>query len=852
MAESLDAGSASQLPGGSAPTPLMDLPKPARRGDGGVNVPFDPLGYSVFSSLTEVNPSKPVKPDDVLTKGQADAARRKQRFVPKFATLESMYAENPQLVTVGKIRIVRIQPQYADDPYSGRKQRVSGVLSFRHPCIGSEDFARRFGGFRYQVFGLLDQENRENNGGPPQPVEVAVAEFEIPLNPNFENLPIAETDAAEQAPPVHPMFAPMPGSPYGRAPGMQQPQYPFFQQQQPSQSQMPVEPVLNFATQVMQRQQQPSAPISDAFWQVVGRQTESAQQNMRELSEQNMRILRENNEALQRQLEGERTRQMEVFQRPNDMVQTIEAVSKLTQAQKGGMDSDVMRQLRDDHERTVHRLVEDHERMLGRIREEHDRAIKSQRDDLERVNARENAAFDLKMKYAQDRVSELERRMETRERELREEIERRERQARDEMKLVMDARERELQARMSDTKDLHARELQNLKDMHDREIRTRDAILNNNTQVAEKAHAIEMRAVQTDLAKMSGELAEKKAIVEQHLAEKNKPLLEQVREMSETSAALKDLTGGGDDDKDEPEADKKWYQEPMVQQAAMTLIPKMLEMGQGLLNKKTAEAPGQAPMPGQGAPQQMGPGPQMVPTGLPPRRRRRLMFSDGESAPIREFGEIPRVEHSPQDVGRQVGQVRPFTVDGPGNDMGGGGQQYPQQYPQAAPQQQYQQPVQPQPPQYAPQQQYPQQPPAYAPRPAQVAAPPAPMPSADDWSAFTWLPMAPNETQQFVMQLNEAFSRQVPPEELVKAFTTSYPMAIIAQIPSLIPIDRFVQSIRTSPATSPMPIATGGGRRYLADVWEKLQAAITAWQATQSAPSETPASPASPATEPTP
>ena len=837
-----------QLPGAQQPVPsqFTDLPRPARRGDGGVAVPFDPMGYQVFSTLTEVIQKKAAA-EDVLTKGQIDAARRKATFVPKFPTIESMYAHHPELQRVGRLRIERVQPQWYDDQF-GQKNRVSGTLDFNHACIGSEEFARKFGGFRYRVFGLLEQENRENVGGPPQPVEIAVAEFEVPVPPNLENLPIAEGHGGGEFPSPIPMFGQtMFGTPYGRRQGML-PNYPFFQQPQMSPQGVPVEPVLNFASRVMEQRQPATPPMSDAMWHVFGEQSKNATQTMRETMDAQQRMMLQHNEQLQRQVEQERSRALDMANRPTDMVQMVESVAKLTSAQKGGMDSDSMRQLRDEHERQIRHQQDLHERAITRTTEDHERALKTQRDDLERIASRERDATEMKVRISDERIKELEQRLEYRERQLMDDAERRERQLKDEFARALDSRDKDHMHRMGEMKDVYQREISTTKEMHDRELRMRETIVNSTSTTTDKAHAIEMRSLQTDLAKLTGELAEKRRMVEEHLAEKNKPLLQQVQELQSTTEALQEIAGGGKDD-DSNDGDKKWYDSELVKAIAPIVVAKATELFPKMAEAAREQNAAHQNPQMQGQPMPHGLPPRQQPRQiLPPRRKNRVMFADTEGTPLRDFDNLP-ARGVAGDMGQKRSGPRPFEIEAPGVEAG------PAEMPPAPLPRQQPRAVQPQ---RMPGGQvgYPANPAANAAAvlteegaaqaPTQGAASsltnaPAAAAGGDEWMSFSWMPMERNDAVNFIQQLESAFNLKIQPQALVQGFCSNYPMETIAQIPQSIPIARLIETVRTSPATARMGIASGGGRRYLSDVWAEMVKRLEDWKAQGAPKGPTPA-----------
>lgn len=810
------------------PTPFADLPKPGRRGDGGAAVPFDPMAFSSLNSLEEVQRKAPAA-EGLITKAQVDAARRKQNFIPKFATLENMYAAYPLLKERGRLRVVREQPQWSEDQF-GQKVRVCGTLDFKHPCIGSDQFAARFGGFKYRVFGMLDQENRENAGGPPQPVDVAVAEFDIPVSPNLQNLPVAEADmgSMENMPPF-PMYDPqMFSSPYGRRPAAM-PQYPpYFMPQQSQGDAMGA--FANFATKVVERQQPASAPVSDAFWNVIGRNADTSVENMRLMADQQAAAYREQAQAAQRREEAAMQALRDQANRPADVVQMVSAMSQLVQAQKGGADSDTIRQLRDDHERQMRHASEENERAQARLREENDRTLTRLREDNERAIERERSLADNRTKLVEARIADLERTLERRERELRDEADKRESKAREEAARIMDSREREHAQRLTDLKEMHATAIANLSQMHDREVRMQEALRTNANQVAEQAHSIQLNSLQKDLAKQSGELAEKARLVEEHMAEKNKPLLEQVREIQETTAALQDIAGGGGDDKGDGEP-VKWYNSELMKSLAPVIAPILLSKGGELATKLSSaiEDAKKNPPPTQQGPMQYAPQAMMPePPGnrLPPRKTRKMSFADTDGPRLRErenaYANMPRPSVDPRDLGPKAGSPRPFYPDVPDG--------YAMPQAPAAPMQQ--QPMPSQPTQGAPSSMGPpaaprKRPAAQAPEaPAPAEQAPAAEPEADEWIAFSWMPMARNDTIAFIQQLEQAVQAKVPPAALVQQFLGAYPLEIVEKVPVMIPIKRLVEAVRSSPATANMMLATGGGRRFLTDVWEELRKRI--------------------------
>jgi hypothetical protein len=809
---------------GAMPSPFADLPKPGRRGEQSA-IPFDPMGNQALQSLQEVKP----EPMTAATKGQIDAAKRRVNFLPKFVTLEMMYAYHPDVQARGRIRVERLQPDWVLDDM-GQQVKIKGVLAFKHAPIGSEEFASIFGGFRYRVFGMVERDNVENSGGPPQLVDVALAEFDLPLAPNLANLPISEANATTETGlpfAVSPMF-----TPYGRRPMMQGLGAGFAQPQQFYPSATPasdasgfVQPLVSLLGRQLDRSQGPAyAPPSDAYWSTLTEQSRTAQDNVRSMAQQNVELLTRELQAARAEAAEKDRRLSELLSRPNDVVQTVNAVSQLTAAQKGSFDSDVVRQLRDDHER-----------QLRMTREDADRALARAQSDYERSLAREREESATRLRLLEARLADLEKAAERREREHKDELERLERRTREDGERLMAARERELvqqaeyvrsmhEREIASVKDMHGREVASLKDMHERETRMYESMKQAQLQTTEQAHGIETRSLQTELAKTATELEEKRKRLEALDAEKNKPLLEQVREHQAVISAIQEVAG-----KPEGEiegAEDKWYNAPIVRE----LAAKAIEQG-GALVQKLSVASQQADKPGPAAAVQAGPamhGPPRRPPGLPARIPRPMTFADPEGPPIgmREPASLSQPDTAKPVFSTSTGAPRPYVP------------------PEALPPMiRHMQPaVAPHPPQ----------------TPAVAAAPSAPSPgvplaepvASDPWEAFSWMQLDRDAIAQFLGQLDAACRQRTAPAAIVEAFFRTYPIGVLEQVPVIIPVDRLVETIRTAPVTAQSALAKGAGRRFLQDVWKLLIERLAATKAAVAAAPTSEPEPEAPQTAP--
>jgi hypothetical protein len=696
--------------------------------------------------------------------------------------------------------------------------RVSGTLAFRHPIIDDASFAQRFGGFRYRVFGIVDQENRENKGGPPQPVEIAVAEFEIPTPPNIHNLPLM--DASETEPwGFQPGATPdMNYSPYARRPGAPMPYA--------GNPQDNLGPLLSLTERVMARNEPRS--MSDEAWKLIGRQSETAVSTLRDSSDRQTQLLISQIDRLERQLEEERRVSREQSNRPTDMVQMVDGMSRLVSSTKGNTDSEVLRQMRDDHERLTRQMSEDHERSMTRVREENERVIARMNRDAEHALSRERENNEMRIRIAEQRSKDLEHQLTARENDWRNEADRREARVREDMQRVLDMHDREHTKRVEELTATFNMQLQNLREMQDREVRMNESVQTTSRAAAEQAHAIEMRSITSELAKAKAELSEKARLLSQYESEKNKPLLEQVREHKETMESLGDLAGRDDDD-DEKETggETKWWNSPMAQQVAgvlvsegAKLIPKAAEGIKAARETSRQQSLPAAPP----ARRAMQMPPAMRRSGLPGRTKPRVTFSDADGPRLRSsaFDELPAPSHE-GDVSQKVGAPRPFTPEGPGYDYDQPAfeaQSMPQPQPMAA------QPRHPTSARPAPSPR--PAPAAPSPAPAAQATPPAAAGQADDWSAFSWLPMSPGDVKSFIEQMNLALTQGASSEALGQSFCANYPPDVIVQLLQTIDVKRLVESIRVCPATKDLPIASGKGKRFLSDTWAYMNRFVQA------------------------
>ncbi|MFA4971404.1 MAG: hypothetical protein WC683_02240 [bacterium] len=792
--------------------PLPELPFPARRRSGGpAATSYDPMGGIDMGSL----PESRAPMEDVERRAEI-SRRRGGMNVPKFPSLETMYSAYPDLRKVGKLRVQRIEPEWHLDPGTGQRQRVSGIVGMHNMMIGTQEFLRLYGGYKYRVYGVMEQGDSSNMGGPPALVDVAVAEFSVPVDPNMQSLPIADSESSEG-----PMVFTFPGggSPYGGA-GMRM-QMP--QQQQPQD----YAPFLSFAERMANRPQQAQQGLPDTVFSVMGRQQERAIDSTKEMAQQQVALLERQLEAKQAEMMEMRRQIAEIGQKPNDMVEMVKAVALINSSVRGGANSDDMRAVQEQHAREMEMRQREFERLIEIEKREKEREVERVRSEMQ-----------TRVASLEDRMRDKDTIIERRERELKDDFDRRERYLREEHKRSMEEAQRIGQQRLDD-----------IQRSHDRETRMREAVETNTKTTLDAAHGFEVRALQNQLAATVADLQSKAQLVNAHLAEQNKPLLNKVQELRETAVAL----GIATDEKEggpTPEeaamaaaaANAPWYQKAILMaiSQADTLIPQIKD----LLQK--GSPPVQQVQVQQVPPVQQAR--QMLP---PPRRVHRVQFADSEGPAVQSsFDNLPGPQVSADEHNRMSSRS-PGMPPVPFNPMTQ--PSITQQPMRQAPQQPVQQP------QYPPPvviEQAPQGPVTAAQAVAadtpvsQPAAKQNVAPKKEPWSSFDWIPGINREqVAGLVNTIKEACSHRVPPEVLVKTFIEQNGESTVVMIPQVIEKDRFVASLRSDPATSGTVLATGKGKRYLDDVWRVLMKVQAEFIAKQQKEPEAEAAPEEPAKE---
>jgi hypothetical protein len=695
-----------------------------------------------------------------------------------------MYAAHPEIKNTGKIRVVRTEPKWWTDPFSGSRSRANGILIKHDPPMSTASIEQRFGGYKYEVYGMIEKYDREDSGGPPSMVDIAVAEFEIPAEPITNQKPVEDGEA---------MF------PFWRRGGAAV----------QGQNGGDFSSVFQFAKEMAQGGSDRGTPNS-AF-ETVARQSEMSSKQIQELANQQITALREQNQRLESRLEDmQRYMQEKAGERPNDLGSIINGVAALNQSTRTSASSDELQALRDQNEREMSRLREDHRNDMDRLGRERDREV-----DRLRIDA------DARVDRAEEKSREVRESFERRERDMRDEFERRERQMRDEQKRAMEAQAQNYESRLSSQSQNYESRMNDTRQSHDREVRMLKSMQDNTVTTTQAAHNVQLQAAQGELAKLTVELGQKQQLVDAAVADKNRPLIDQVAEIKNTAELL-----GIASDK-EPVISPTGDSAPLYEKLLMGLISKadtLLPQVSALAGKALPGMGGADQAQQQAAAQQqamMMQG-QPPPNALPPRPVSRVSFADSSGPPSRAQ-DVSVHQQTPQERADMSPSVSgpapmPYMAPQPGP--------MPMQDPMAGP------PVPVQDPMAQPGMQ-PAAPTAgdfIKPDEAQEASP-GEQPAQDGlteepWSKFDWIPLGKDDVQGLSVTLVNACAQKLDPVQLVGMFIKDQGIDVLSMIPQLIDLNKFVESVRTDVATRSTILATGKGKRYLEDVWEEINKAV--------------------------
>lgn len=728
---------------------LEELPFPGRRRS--PRTTADPLGDAVDT----------IEEDPVAqsyARAQQQVGQRRTRDIPRYPTLETMYAAMPELAAHGRIRIERTEPKWDFDSSTGQRIRASGILDYHSDLMSTQQIAERYGGYSYHVYGMLEMDDKTNPGGPPKFVDRGVAEFTIPRPPALDVQPAQEGADMWRR---------------GAVSGS-------------SGNNSGVDPLLGIVERLT-RGNNPTAP-SDTVFRTVAEQGQASAQQIREMAQAQVDMLRHENEAMRQKLDRI---EAQASNKQSDIVSLTQAVAALNQSSRTSASSEELRALRDQHEQSIARLKEDHARELDRVYRERDRE-----------NERMRAEVEARVERAEDKLKDQREMAERRERDMRDEYERRERSLRDDHQRQMEAMKGSYETRIAE-----------LQAMHDRELRMQSSMADNTTRTVETAHGVELRATQNELAKTAAELSQKQQLVEAYMAEQNKPLLERVTELRQMAEALGFISG-----KDDTPEVAVSPQTPLGEKILTMLVgqaDKIIPELRAMIQRGGPEA-AKAQQQLQQV-QQLASHPQaQQAAALPPRRGGKMQFDDSEGPPLVTRQVHPRRRpdgfHGAVDIGAEGAAPQQFA---PPLAQPQQRQMMQQPRPTATPQPQ----PAPQPQEYLMQ---PSTPPVQRSRPPQRPEPPEELPVDVPWQHFEWLPIDREKLQAIMKTLATGCAERTDATQVVETFVAQYGDDVVLLIPEMVDVDKLVTSIRADIATRNTMLASGRGKRYLEDVWTQL------------------------------
>ena len=93
--------------------------------------------------------------------------------------------------------------------------------------------------------------------------------------------------------------------------------------------------------------------------------------------------------------------------------------------------------------------------------------------------------------------------------------------------------------------------------------------------------------------------------------------------------------------------------------------------------------------------------------------------------------------------------------------------------------------------------------------------------------------MEVREARSVIEQLEMQCANKMPVADIVKAMLEQLPLQVAASIPMMIDVNKLIETIRNTPVTAKMTLATGKGRRFVQDLWNELKKQTDALSAMQ-------------------
>jgi len=663
--------------------------------------------------------------------------------IRKYSSLEDMVANHPELLQPGsKLRVERIEPKWVQDPNTGSQIRVSGILAEEPIGIGTLECLRKYGGFRLRGVGSAERAPRDNPGGPPVRYDVAIAEFEAASPPNLDALPFQEQEADDM---------------FGRRSVI-----PFMQiQQQPSQQNESIANKIaeRFIDSSMSPRDAPSADSAlkasleqsriamDVTAQTYRAQLEAAQREKSMLADKVDDLQSQLRELLARKAES-----------TPPLVEMAQALGAITANRNNGMSQE---------ERALMQTM--HERELVRTNEAHRTEIAAIRSELEAEKRRADERLkDLREDHERDRMM------------WREEAERRERTAKergeDEVKRVRELLETQLRLQERDK----TQSLEMTRGQFELLTKTNESSLRGE---------IHMREL--EISRLRDENGRIKVELDRFMAERTRPIAEQVEDIKRTATTL----GLVSDDDDMPELPEGGDFKEKILNRVVDMAPALLQTlpailsaksgqgGQGNVQPQRPHGPALAPPSGVTVQQQ----PRALPRPVAPPQQ--MVFASGDDPKIVASAPkppppaprgVPIVSRppAPPPVNLPVMTSPPPTQEGQNVE-----QEQSAEYWENNPKQSV----------------------------------------SLDWSGFEWLPILDdNDKTAIFAELENGCNEELSPSQMVDRLMERYGAGVISAVPQLAPVEKILESIVVCPALKDTTLATRRGSSFLRDVWEEI------------------------------
>lgn len=574
---------------------LPNLDFSARRRRLGDSSGIDPMTNSLPSSPAPVSlPEVQYVAPSYATKSRGGGRTPTSAgSLRKYHSVQDMVASLPELQSsTSQLRVERTEPEWSTDPNTGEKIRVCGFLGFESPTTTVEQIGQKHGGYKFRVFGTVERQPPDNRGGPPVRVDIAVAEFDIPAEPNLDTLPYQDSEVDMS---------------FGR-----RAQSPFFMMQQPQPMQTSPDGgiVAKLADRFISQNQQPmnhGQQLPTSAFDTVVRQSERAIDATTGLAQKQIEQLQREKELLLQRLDSMQDQMRESMQQQNQANKTPEIVA-MAQA-LGALNTGRNAGISTEEREAIHRA---HEREVERLSKEAQIEKEALRREVERESIKH-----------QEQIRELQSMFDRERLHMREEADRRERIAKEiGEQNVLRVREM-LEMRISQMERDRQAELSRIQDHHQ--------IMSKTQETSMEA---EFRLMKGEMDRMAMMLQEKDRELQGFRAEKNKPITEQVQGILETAELLR------------PPQDNQPEGETMKDKLLISLVqkgPELLGALGGMVQQRKANA---QQLPEQAQVRQLPPPAMQQQAAAPPRRAfQRPVFAPTE-------GSLPMAPASPRPVQR--------------------------------------------------------------------------------------------------------------------------------------------------------------------------------------------------------